>query len=155
MSSSDVQGSYYIKVKNRYVKEAIQHTLVNSLGSIFIFAVGFALSIPSIIFNILVWGRWNIFGYIMSFYPFISAFLIGFSMGRFAKAKTIGVSLAVVLPISLVLLEAVYFRAAFLKIIMHPVPPFEIKFNPIILFPALVLISMVGHRIGSKPVVPT
>ncbi len=113
------------------------------------YGTGYALGIIAIFANILVWGRWNIFGYIMPFLPFIAGFLIGRMIGKHQKNKT-GIALSIVIPLVPALGEGMFFHAAYLTVIMHPVPHYEIAFPTILFFPVLMAISYFGYRIGSK-----
>ena len=114
------------------------------------YGVGSGLAIVSMLGNVLVRGRLNLFGFIMPFYPFLSGLTVGLVLARFDVRFAAGVSMSIAVPTVIALLEGTVFHAAFLRFLMHPVPHFQIGFPILIFFPLIIVSSFVGYKLGIK-----
>jgi hypothetical protein len=132
------------------IKKLLNPLILAFAGIVIYYATGAAMAIASIFGNIVVWGRWNIFGYIMPFYPFVAALLIGHFIGRYRVNRIVGIVLTVLIPALLAMAEGMYFHAAFMTVIMHPVPRFAFGIPTLIYFPLLVGVALAGYRLGRR-----
>ena len=119
------------------------------LSPVIYYGTGYATAILCVLSTKLVWGQYNFFGYIMPFYPMLAGLLIGRTIGKHRKSR-VGFFLSLVIPLLLTYLEAKYFHAAFLKVILHPVPHFKVAIHHYIFYPLLLAFSLWGYRIGLK-----